>query len=689
MRHLIGPGAVLIGLVVQPLAAHAGGPPYDSAIDIQNFNYSIGPKQFFTVDSGDVADKKQLALDAVITFMKDPFVVYNTNGATNATIGTTRDTVVSTMTVAQITGAYGINDKLQVGANLPLVFSESGSGLNPTNGMGMPGGLQVTGLGDLLVEGKYRLYEDTKNGLRVAGIGGLTLPTSFGSDTNACNGTKSCFIGDNLPTARLRAAATWKHDELTLGGDLGIILRDPRTIYASTIGQQWTFGLAGAYAITDKFSVIAEGYGRTGLASFSIDQSPMEVLGGLRLIAAQKLAVTLGGGAGLDQAIGAPDARFFASVGYAPDVRDSDGDGIPNDRDKCPLIPEDKDGFQDEDGCPDDDNDGDGIPDSEDKCPNQAEDHDGFEDDDGCPDLDNDKDGIPDLQDRCPNDPEDGKPPFPKDGCPADKRDSDGDGIPDSADSCPQQEEDFDGFEDGDGCPELDNDNDGIPDTADKCPLCPEDKDGFQDEDGCPDPDNDHDGILDAKDACPNEPETFNGINDEDGCPDTGGIPMSVKLDGDRLEVTQVPKMDAKNLSKQGEVIVAQMAYVMNTAPDVTKWLIALAQPKAPDAKRLADAIQAGLTARGVQNLQVIGAAGAAKIGGLVQERGDMAAVMMAKVCPLSAQVKPRPDTITPKATLTQKPVESAPTVAPKPKPADKKPETKKDDADTDIDMGN
>lgn len=32
---------------------------------------------------------------------------------------------------------------------------------------------------------------------------------------------------------------------------------------------------------------------------------------------------------------------------------DADGDGIPDNIDKCPNDPEDKDGHQDEDGCPD------------------------------------------------------------------------------------------------------------------------------------------------------------------------------------------------------------------------------------------------------------------------------------------------------------------------------------------------
>ena len=51
---------------------------------------------------------------------------------------------------------------------------------------------------------------------------------------------------------------------------------------------------------------------------------------------------------------------------------DNDGDGIPDALDKCPNEPEDNDGFQDEDGCPDSDNDGDGIPDAHRQVPERA-----------------------------------------------------------------------------------------------------------------------------------------------------------------------------------------------------------------------------------------------------------------------------------------------------------------------------
>jgi OOP family OmpA-OmpF porin len=91
---------------------------------------------------------------------------------------------------------------------------------------------------------------------------------------------------------------------------------------------------------------------------------------------------------------------------------------VPDVSDKCPDDPEDRDGFQDEDGCPDLDNDNDGIPDNFDQCPNDPEDADGFQDEDGCPDPDNDKDGFPDAEDKCPNQAETLNGFKDDDGCP-------------------------------------------------------------------------------------------------------------------------------------------------------------------------------------------------------------------------------------------------------------------------------
>jgi outer membrane protein OmpA-like peptidoglycan-associated protein len=101
-----------------------------------------------------------------------------------------------------------------------------------------------------------------------------------------------------------------------------------------------------------------------------------------------------------------------------PSSVDRDGDGIPDARDVCPDEPEDLDGFEDDDGCPDLDDDGDGIFDVDDACPREPEDSDGFRDEDGCPDPDNDDDGILDVDDACPLEPEVVNGIDDADGCP-------------------------------------------------------------------------------------------------------------------------------------------------------------------------------------------------------------------------------------------------------------------------------
>lgn len=77
----------------------------------------------------------------------------------------------------------------------------------------------------------------------------------------------------------------------------------------------------------------------------------------------------------------------------------------------------------------DPDSDGDGVPDSRDRCPGTPA---GVKvDANGCP-LDSDGDGVPDYLDKCPNTP--AGTPVDSKGCPLD---SDGDGVLDNDDQCP------------------------------------------------------------------------------------------------------------------------------------------------------------------------------------------------------------------------------------------------------------
>ncbi len=79
-----------------------------------------------------------------------------------------------------------------------------------------------------------------------------------------------------------------------------------------------------------------------------------------------------------------PDDKCPDTPGVAPDgcpVGDRDGDGFTDDKDKCPDTP----GIE-PDGCPDPDPDKDGILGDADQCPNEPETKNGYQDEDGCPD---------------------------------------------------------------------------------------------------------------------------------------------------------------------------------------------------------------------------------------------------------------------------------------------------------------
>ena len=114
------------------------------------------------------------------------------------------------------------------------------------------------------------------------------------------------------------------------------------------------------------------------------------------------------------------------------------------------------------------DTDGDGIADADDACPIVF----GLAKYKGCPVPDTDKDGINDEQDKCPTVPGVAK----YNGCPV--PDTDNDGINDDEDKCPTVA----GVARYNGCPVPDTDGDGVNDEEDKCPTVA----GTKANNGCP-----------------------------------------------------------------------------------------------------------------------------------------------------------------------------------------------------------
>jgi OmpA-OmpF porin, OOP family len=260
---------------------------------------------------------------------------------------------------------------------------------------------------------------------------------------------------------------------------------------------------------------------------------------------------------------------------------DSDSDGIVDSEDACVNEP----GPPETQGCPvSKDSDGDGVPDDIDRCPLDSEDKDGFQDEDGCPDADNDHDGIVDRSDACPN----GPGPIENRGCPVVDRDADG--VLDPEDRCP----DVKGLKELAGCP--DSDSDGVADPEDRCPVNP----GPKDNGGCPEVDRDGDSVNDRADKCPDQ---FGPP--PDGCPKKYTL---VEVKRERIEIKQqVHFATAKShVLPDSFPLLDQVVQVLNDFPKMRVSIEGHTDSVGPEAgnmrlsQRRADAVRAYLTAKGV-----------------------------------------------------------------------------------------
>jgi len=354
-------------------------------------------------------------------------------------------------------------------------------------------GTDSANVGNFRMGARLRILGDPDDRFALGLQGSLSLPSSHWADSSSRFSGERKVSGQGMLLGEIRGAR-WR-----VSTAMGARFRNSRYQDALKLGSELLAAVGAGVTVLPgdtSLDVLLEFYGTTVLRDFGDrESSPFESLLGLKMNHVSGVGAGLAGSLGLSHGYGSPTYRLVALLGWQMAAnRDRDKDGIEDKSDRCPEQPEDRDGFEDGDGCPDPDNDGDGILDKADQCPTEREDSDGFEDADGCPESDNDKDGLLDDLDRCPLEPED-----------------------------------LDGFQDTDGCPDPDNDGDGVLDTQDKCPSEVEDRDGFNDDDGCPDPDNDGDGILDAKDACPLEPESLDGRDDDDGCPDKIRVDRALK----------------------------------------------------------------------------------------------------------------------------------------------------------------
>ena len=435
-------------------------------------------------------------------------------------------------------GTIGVSDRIAVGASLPLVLWQDGDSGMPST-ISSASHAPQSGIGDAALSLKGTLIPNVGGGFGLASITAVTLPT----------GDRTNFYGDGSITAQTRVAAEYSFVIVTANASVGYKVRTDQHTWPAPEAGGVTFGdeIPWAMGITfnpsllkvdpqnrHRIELAAHGWFPGGpVAPFGLGDKGASALSPVMLTVDDRVEIghyrdvyaLYGADSGLNDAVGVPAFRLIAGIGWSPRDHDMDHDGVPDDLDQCPEIPEDRDGFEDSDGCPDIDDDEDGIVDKEDACPRIK----GVESTDpkknGCPPDDRDHDGIPDSEDACADTWGEKSADAKMNGCPI--TDKDGDGIPDGLDKCVDQPEDKDGWKDEDGCPDPDDDGDGISDKEDACPRVPGEPSSDPTKNGCINPDRDGDTYVNDVDKCPESAEVFNGVADDDGCPDEGGVALA------------------------------------------------------------------------------------------------------------------------------------------------------------------
>jgi len=416
-------------LAIASLAIAAPAAAQHGTIPTQQFAPAPGgDNNYVTVQGTGVLEAWRTAVGLYLNYAYEPLFLRRTESED-------RVALVENHLQLDLVAALGLFGVMEIGVAVPVTLWQKEG--DPSGSL-QPSALNSPVVNDIRLYPKLSIVHDPE-GFGMALLALVTLPSGSPEDLQ----------GNESVTVEPRLAFQYAFsDQFRLALSGGFVYRPTaQTLFNVTVGNEVTFGAGIEYQITPrKFALIGEGFGKISIESGATSQAnPIEVGLAARWWPGLHHALTLGVGRGLTDGYGAPNFRAYLGYNYTPRTEevvfvetrnpDTDGDGlcdpwvslegkseeyahICRGIDECPNDPEDYDGFEDEDGCPDPDNDNDGFCDpwvaerglsdryahicrGVDKCPNEP----GPDSDDGCPRLDSDGDGIPDDEDPCPFDP--------------------------------------------------------------------------------------------------------------------------------------------------------------------------------------------------------------------------------------------------------------------------------------------
>ena len=370
--------AVLIAFCLAPAT-------YARAQDVQRFQPALDDQGFLGLDGTRPPGSLRLSLHGMSDVAWHPVELATPSGTI---------TPISLRWMWHLGAELGLGGRGAIAARIPFIAYQDGP-------YRADGG-QVFMLADPQLWARYRVLgasmsdrNEPKDGPGLMLQAGAMLPLGH----RASETTPDAALP--VPVANSPFASDGRfHGEVSLLGDFQVLgagiggsvgyrrhFWDPKSLEASATGARDELTFAAALKLPIPVLPNVAGVVEVrGVSGFQARSTAVEVDAGVRMRYGAFLLV-LGGGAGVTSGVGAPDGRAFFGLYWVPPESDKDQDGVDDDVDQCPFLAEDRDGFQDSDGCPDPDNDNDLIPDLDDRCPNDPAEEGRDENEDGCTDA--------------------------------------------------------------------------------------------------------------------------------------------------------------------------------------------------------------------------------------------------------------------------------------------------------------
>jgi OmpA-OmpF porin, OOP family len=348
----------------------------------------------------------------------DPFSLglwlsYGHNPLIVSTGGDVDQRIVGHQVGLDLTASHAFGSWFELGLHLPMAYLAGDD-------------MSQVALGDLRLLPKFRLLNDATKGVGLAILADLRLPTHAGGHF---------YGGARMPgfAPRILLDHRFGLSGFRMGIDVGVLIRKETQYQNVSAGTELMAGFGMGYRFNSGRSpveLMLDLRNAIGLVQSDSEEVALEGLLGAGIDLTPEWKLNVGGGVGLLEGFGVPNGRAFAGIRWEPSRNDPDHDGVKSQEraadeaetqpasdeppaddsgedepasvddvddaareaairggyDACPDLPEDFDGIEDEDGCPEGDKDKDGVLDYQDRCPNEAETINGFKDDDGCKD---------------------------------------------------------------------------------------------------------------------------------------------------------------------------------------------------------------------------------------------------------------------------------------------------------------